>query len=534
MRWHAPLYEGLAALRRTQPSSFHVPGHKYGRLLDLLGSVETTTAEVFRSLMEIDVTELSVTDDLHDPSGIIAEAQQLAALCYGAEETFFLVGGSTAGNLAMLLGCCQPGELVIVQRNAHKSILNGLALAGAQAVFIMPQREVQTGLDCVPALSDVEEAVRRHPEARAVLLTNPSYYGAHVDLTPYAALVHDHGKLLLVDEAHGAHYGHHPSFPRSALQAGADAVVQSTHKTLPALTMGAMLHLQGERIDREAIRHALTMIQSSSPSYPIMASLDIARAMLDVLGSSMFDKGILGAQAFKQWLQSMNHDVKHSVKPGVALHDGGRGPLLEVVDGKKHRIIDGMDPLRIVLGDRTGLLSGYELQRQLEKRGCWVEMADPLYVVLLFGAAVSEKDIIRLQDALSEIAQEYSSIHTVRNADEGEPKAYINEASDFEYKRNEADWITLGEESERISKPIVFSRRGIDLSTTERIPVAEAVGRIAAEAVIPYPPGIPILYKGETITARTVSYIQKLALHGARCQGATDPTMQSLAVIADS
>lgn len=520
MRWHAPLYERIDEWRRTKPSSFHVPGHKHGEMLALLDGIDHSVAETFQALMTMDVTELSVTDDLHDPTDAIAEAQRLAAQSYGADETLFLVGGSTVGNLAMLLACCDPGELVIIQRNAHKSVLNGLALAGAQAVFLSPQRELQTGLHCVPSLSDVEEALKRYPQARAVMLTNPSYYGAHIDLTPYSALIHEHGKLLLVDEAHGAHYGHHPDLPQSAIQAGADAVVQSTHKTLPALTMGAMLHIQGDRINREAIRHALTMIQSSSPSYPIMVSLDIARAMLDRLGASMFDQGIHRADSFRQWIAS-NENLP-----------------IEVIDGDKHRIIERMDPLRIVLRDTTGCLSGYELQRELEHRGCWAEMADPVYVVLLIGAAASERDMTRLQEALSEIAQKcilneeinasadhYSSYNRVSS------DAYINEAIGLPRKDDGMGPSAMDDELERVSEPILFSRSGIDGDSIEQVAVLEAAGRIAAEAVIPYPPGIPILYKGEAISAKTAAHIDKLAGHGARCQGAIDPTMRTIAVI---
>ena len=184
---------------------------------------------------------------------LLLKAQELAARSFGAEETFFLVGGSTSGNLAMILAICEPGQQIIVQRNAHKSVLNGLALAGAKAIFIMPQTDPVSGLEIVPELSVVEEALVRYPDAKGVFLTNPSYYGLSVDLETYASLIHRYEKLLLVDEAHGAHYGLHPEFPTSALQAGADAVVQSTHKTLSALTMGAMLHVQGKRMDREAL-----------------------------------------------------------------------------------------------------------------------------------------------------------------------------------------------------------------------------------------------------------------------------------------
>ncbi len=488
---HAPLYEALIELSRSNPVSFHVPGHKYGQTLQRLPKNLQRYAQSFTSIMDIDMTELAGTDDLHAPAGVIAKAQELAARSFGAEETFFLVGGSTSGNLAMILAACEPGQQIIVQRNAHKSVLNGLALAGAQAIFIMPQTDPVSGLEIVPELSVVEEALMRYPDAIGVFLTNPSYYGLSVDLETYASLIHRYEKLLLVDEAHGAHYGLHPDFPSSALRAGADAVVQSTHKTLSALTMGAMLHVQGNRMDRDALQYALRMIQSSSPSYPIMASLDITRAMVDAMNESMFDDGLKAAALFRQWVRKES-DVFEIVENW---HD----PMLQV----------RRDPLRAVVKDITGTYTGFELLERLQEYGCWAEMADSTYVVLLFGLAALEEDTERLKEALSGIAASIPAHHG----------------------KQEAAPIPLSGHVSRISEPVLISRRPLNKSLVEMINLSEAIGRKAAEAVIPYPPGIPIVYAGEVISSQMTAFIALLSNERARFQGAADSTMRTIAVI---
>ncbi|WP_240633495.1 aminotransferase class I/II-fold pyridoxal phosphate-dependent enzyme [Paenibacillus montanisoli] len=495
LQWHAPLFEALTALQRSGPASYHVPGHKYGQSLIRLTDMNEDAIKSYRGIMAIDVTELSITDDLHAPSGIIEEAQTLAANAFGADKTFFLVGGSTSGNLAMILAVCRPLDLIIVQRNAHKSVLNALKLAGARAVFMMPQRDLESNLSLLPTLGQVESALLNYPEAKAVFLTNPSYYGLSLDLAPYADLIHKHGKLLLVDEAHGAHYGLHPQFPRSAMQAGADAVVQSTHKTLPALTMGAMLHVQGERIDRNAIAESLRMVQSSSPSYPIMASLDITRAMLQIYGSDLFREGLDAAADFRKWV---SHQTARYALAADPLKENGAVPIQ-------------VDPLRVVIREASGRLSGFELQQHLEKYGIYAEMADLHFAVLLFGLAASVSDVEKLQEALTAIANEADKEGLV-------PKEMVNLSID---------------KSQGLSEPIEFTRTGAKHASfgAEIIALADSEGRFAAEAVIPYPPGIPILYEGERISAETIHAIQQLAEHGARCQGATDPTMRTITVL---
>lgn len=484
----APLFEALVRHYDTSPVSFHVPGHRYGQVYENDHEIES---QWLSTIMKLDTTELSSTDDLHHPEGAIAEAQQLAAECFGADETFFLVGGSTSGNLAMILGVCEPGDLIIVQRNVHKSIINGLRLAGARSVFVMPRMDEESGLATTPSYEDIQQALEQYPEAKAVMLTNPNYYGMCTNLRSYAELVHSYDKLLLIDEAHGAHFGFHPSFPESAIQAGADVVVQSTHKTLSALTMGAMLHIQGSRIPRESIRETLAAIQSSSPSFPIMASLDVARVMVDRYRSAWFDKGCASAEAFREWIDKEDRALR-------VLHKE-----------KSSKAYDRLDPLRIVLWDHTETYSGFELQRLLEEQGCWAEMADLRHVVLVWGGQAGDEDRIKLQAACTLIEQ----LIKANPAKSGEKKVSVA--------------FYPGNGTPNGLRPVEWSRKS---RPHHRIPLLEAEGLEAAEMVIPYPPGIPIVYPGEVLTAQLIGYISALAETGAKFQGAIDSKMQTIAV----
>lgn len=485
-RLQAPLFEALVQHYESEPVGFHVPGHGYGHIYE---NEQSLAMNWLSGMMKLDVTELSSTDDLHHPETSIAEAQKLAAQCFGADETLFLVGGSTSGNLAMVLGVCEPGDLLIVQRNVHKSVINGLKLAGAKAVFVTPRMDEGTGLPTTPSLEDIEHALELYPEAKAVMLTNPNYYGMTTKLTSYAELVQRYDKPLLVDEAHGAHYGLHPAFPESAIQAGADAVVQSTHKTLSALTMGAMLHLKGSRVPIASIKEVLAAIQSSSPSFPIMASLDVARVMVDRYRAAWFEPGVASVQAFRAWIEQED------------------GALKVLPADQTSSAYDSLDPLRVVLWDRTGTVTGFELQKQLEEQGCWAEMADIRHVVLVWGSRAGEDAMQKLQAACKQIE-------------------YIIKANSSK-RGSVSTRYYPGIGSPNPPKPVEWSRKKRE---HQRLPLVESEGCEAAEMVVPYPPGIPILYPGEVLTKELIGYISTLAGTGAKFQGAIDSTMQTIAV----
>jgi arginine decarboxylase len=496
----APLYDSMLEHRNLQSTSFHVPGHKAGIGLDSLAT------ETLGSVMSIDLTELTGLDDLHQPEGVIREAEQLAADCFGADHTFLLVGGSTVGNLAVILSMCQKGrnDLFIVQRNVHKSIIHGLMLAHAQAVFLTAQVDEVTGIATGVSLYDVEAALRQYPDAAGVILTNPNYYGMGVDVRAIVECAHTAGKPVLVDEAHGAHYGFHPDVPQSALSAGADGVVQSTHKMLTAMTMGAMLHLQGNRIDPQSVRRHLSIVQSSSPSYPILASLDLSRRQLQLQGRTLLGQALDAVKRLHQsmtqmpWFQLIGQKTSINVTPASQAYTT-------------------LDPLKITIGDRTGTLGGFELQHQLEQHRCYPEMADPHYVVLALSLVTREQDIDRLLLALRTITTEFQ-------LDKQEPSFTtkhsflyppMSDPISFSLQPNHTH-TSHAQSLDTQSAHAVEERVYIEVS------IMDAVGFVSLQAITPYPPGIPILYPGERVSVAVAEQLKIWVQSGARIHGLTE------------
>ncbi len=462
----APIYDKLAAHASLRPISFHVPGHKYG---------VHCHDSLLETAMRIDATELPDFDDLHQPSGMIADAEALAAECFGAEHTFFLVNGSTVGNLAIITSICQPGDLVLVQRNVHKSVLHGLMLAYARAVFLPPTYQ-EDGIPRGVASETVEEALRQYPDAKALLLTNPNYYGMTDPLEPIARLVHERGIPLVVDEAHGAHFGFHPRLPRSALSQGADAVVQSTHKMLSSMTMTAMLHTQGDRISHTRIRQRLATLQSSSPSYVLMASLDLARRDMHTDGQGVVERALQAADQL----------------------------CLRLRTNARFEAVTWEDPLKIAIRDREGKLSGHDLLHKLQQYGCYPEMADELQALLVLGPGSRPEHSERLALALHAISAEAASHHPLTRA------------------RLDDSLMPLPMNGE----PIEFHPGMADYEPgeVEAVPAAHSEGRRSVGYVIPYPPGIPLLMPGERISQTAAQYLVRRLEQGGAVQGVHLPS----------
>lgn len=482
MRDRAPLFEKLTEHHRSGAISLHVPGHKFGKGLKQGEEVYT----YYHSIMSIDGTEIAGFDDLHDPEGVIREAQMLAAECFGAEETWFLIGGSTVGNLAIISTLCERDDLLIVQRNVHKSVIHGLMLAGARAVFISPQVDLESGIASGVRPEDVEEALRQFPDAKGVLLTNPNYYGMSVDLKRIAAITHHYNKPLVVDEAHGAHFGFHPSLPPSALSCGADVVIQSTHKMLSAMTMASMLHVQGNRVDRTILRKYLGMLQSSSPSYPLMASLDLARREIDMHGERLIEQGLAVVEHFRKLME-------HLPEYRILIHQ------------EQQIAYTDLDPFKITISDRTNTLSGPRLAHELGVRGCYPELSDAHHVLLLFTLHSTKEDAERLYEMLIEISHDYQlqkqeTKNIISNMNEIPPFLPLSDPVSLDMR--------LYRQVSQTQMPVIRS-----------LAVIDAIGERSAEMVIPYPPGIPILYPGEQITPYTANLILQLLENGIKFQG---------------
>ncbi|QHS23865.1 aminotransferase class V-fold PLP-dependent enzyme [Virgibacillus sp. MSP4-1] len=438
-----PLFQVLLKHAGLDASSFHVPGHKNGMIFSDEGY------DVFKSILPYDLTEITGLDDLHHPESAIKEAQELTAQLYDVESTFFLVGGTTAGNLAMILSVCGPEDCIIVQRNCHKSIMNAIELAGAKPVFISPVYEEQTGRYSRINVSTVQETLADYPYAKALVLTYPDYFGHTYNIQPMIEAAHQYQIPVLVDEAHGAHFILGNPFPLSSVSLGADIVVQSAHKMLPALTMSSYLHFQSSLVSKDKIRHYLQMVQSSSPSYPLMASLDLARHFLAHIDEGQIKQMVTHANQIRGILdQSTLWDVV---------------PVYNQVD----------DPLKITLQIHPGV----EAQRVLhtfEQRKVYPELATTSHLLLISGLGMNERDLQRISRVVNNFDHQ---LKTGKGHGKIEETAvYPVEISELPYSLN-------------------------DLHKMDNIWATweHAIGKLAGEMIIPYPPGVPLLIKGERI-----------------------------------
>ncbi|WP_372867879.1 aminotransferase class I/II-fold pyridoxal phosphate-dependent enzyme [Planomicrobium okeanokoites] len=471
MTQRRPLVEALKKFQQQRPVSFHVPGHKHGELSGLPDEI--------RSSLQYDQTELSGLDDLHYPDGAIKEAQDLLAEAYGADQSFFLVNGSTSGNLAMIHAVCKEGDCVLVQRNSHKSIFHALELAKLRPVYLAPEwSEASQSAEGV-SLKTLKDAIRQYPEAKALILTYPNYYGmAGPEIEEVIKYSHLFDIPVLVDEAHGAHLLAGGPFPKSAFSYGADAVVQSAHKTLPAMTMGSFLHINKERINAKRVSKYLRMFQSSSPSYLIMASLDDARAYIQTYSGPDLQHFVEKRKLFIESLQSISG--------------------LEVFEAH--------DPLKIML--RMTGYNGFRLQGKLEEMNVYAEMADSRQVVMVLPLMKQN--------------------HTYPFA---EIRSRIREAVQ-QLRKEQADHKLLITQQEpiAISEPEI-SYEAIDLADSEWISYTKAMGRHSAAMVTPYPPGVPLALPGEVWTHVKLEQLMDHLAAGAVIQGEHNLAEKQLLVI---
>ncbi|MBT2571541.1 aminotransferase class I/II-fold pyridoxal phosphate-dependent enzyme [Planococcus sp. ISL-110] len=458
MTQRRPIVDALIQHQNRQPISFHVPGHKHGILSGLPKEIQ--------SALHYDLTELTGLDDLHYPEEAIKDAQLLLAEAYGAKESFLLVNGSTVGNLAMIHAACKEGDVVIVQRNSHKSIFHALELARVRPVYVSPQWDDRSMTAAGVSFKAVEAAIEAYPEAKAVVLTYPNYYGmvSH-ELQAIIALCHEKDMAVLVDEAHGAHFQAGSPFPVSSLALGADVVVQSAHKTLPAMTMGSFLHIGSVRVDVKKIRKYLQMFQSSSPSYLILASLDDARSYL---------------QNYSQ--------------PDIRMFIEKRDRFLSSLRMIPHlTVVESDDPLKIML--RVDHHSGYQLKQQLEQAGIEVELAD-LFQVLLIMPLLKQWHVYPFAEIRSRLKE---AVLGLEGEARQEAKLAVQQQLD----------VTVPE----------LSFEEIDLADQEWISYTQIIGRIAAGMVTPYPPGIPLMVAGEKWTLNKVEELMNYLASEAQIQG---------------
>ena len=483
-QWDTPLLTALQQSGNRLHAPFYVPGHKRGRgissrLCDVLGNA------VFR----YDLPELPEFGNLFPPEGVMKTAQELAAKAFGADETWFLANGSTAGVMGAILATCGEGDKLILPRNVHQSAIAGLILSGAIPIFIHPVYDPSFDLAYTIAVKDLESAIAQHPETKAVLITSPTYQGVCADIETIAELTHAYDIPLVVDAAHGAHFGFHHEFPPSPLTLGADVVIQSLHKTLGALTQASLLHLQGQRVSATALTSALQCLQSSSPSHLLLASLDAARQQVAIEGKDLLEGALRLAQRATARIEEMSELALFS----PTLPQSGCYAL---------------DPTRITI-DISGLgLTGFAADAILhEQLGVTAELptAKTLTFVITFGN--TEGDIEALGEGLNALTERKTA--------------------------EKISQLTLS--SLPPSAPCISPRQAF-FATKEVLPLSATVGKISAELVCPYPPGIPVLMPGEKITEEAVAYLEQILKLGRNVSitGCSDPSCKQLQVMQGS
>lgn len=455
------LFETLTELRHQNQVSFHVPGHKFGRGLSEL------LAHQALSLEALDYTEIPGTDNLHAPEGVIFEAQKEAARIFGALETQFLVGGTTSGILGAILGTVPRGAKLILPRDAHKSVLSAVLLGGIEPVFVMPEIDSAVGIVLGLSAGRILDVVRRHPDAAAILVTYPNYEGIACDLRSIIEVAHQHGLTVIVDEAHGSHLGLSCKLPATALSLGADLAVQSTHKTLTSLTQSSMLHYgttRGLQL-KPRISAYLSMLQSSSPSYLLMLSLELAARHYETKGMEEMQRLLTLIDDLKNAAVSMGYKF---------MHDQLTWP-------------EGFcfDRTRLVISGCALGMDGYQLYEALELDGVIGEYATPLYVVLIPSIVSEASDFDRLTSSLRRIAEKASP-----------PSKLVNSGRFIAPTLKVTELPTRGTSAEQAL-----------WAEQESIPLSEAKGRVAADFLIPYPPGIPVLVPGEIISEEVLRIV---------------------------
>jgi arginine/lysine/ornithine decarboxylase len=469
-QYTTPLFDAIVNYAQSKKVSFHTPGHKHGDGID-----RKFREFVGSKIFDMDLTLLEEVDSLQDPKTVIKEAQRLTSELYGVDASFFLVNGTTCGNHAMILSTCNEKDKIIVPRDAHKSVLAGIILSGARPVFIYPEIDDKLHLILNITPEKVEKALEDHPDAKAVLVTHPSYTGIASDIKKIEEIVHSKNKILLVDEAHGPHFHFHNMLPLSSVDAGADICVQSSHKIIGAMTQASVLHARKKRVDIEKIKDVLNLLQTTSPSYILLASLDIARMQMAIYGEKLLSKAIELAQEARKKINRI---------PDLYCI----GPELVGMPG-----VHEIDLTKLtIITEKLGI-SGYEIAKLLDKKyNIQVEFATDNYILAIVSFGNSMHDMELLVHALKDIRNKYSKGTLFSNY-------YLEMPS--------------------LQTDMVMTPREAMSFPTEMVDIKNSYGKISAQIISPYPPGIPILIPGERITKEICEYLLKLIDLGARING---------------
>ena len=473
----APIYEALERFRKMRVVPFDVPGHKHGKgnpeLVELLGE----------KCVGIEVNSMKPLDNLCHPVSVIREAEELAAEAFGAAHAFLMVGGTTSSVQSMVLSCCKRGDKIIMPRNVHRSAINALVLCGAQPIYVNPDVDCRLGISLGMRLEQVEAAIRNNPDAVAVFVNNPTYYGVCSDLRSIVKLAHEHGMLVLADEAHGTHFYFGEGLPVSAMAAGADIAAVSMHKSGGSLTQSSFL-LTGPGVSVGHVRQIINLTQTTSGSYLLLSSLDISRRNLALRGRREFEKVIGLAEYAREEINNIGGYYAFSE---------------ELVNGNS---IFAFDRTKLSVHTLEIGLAGIEVYDILrDEYDIQIEFGDIGNILAYLSIGDRRQEVERLVSALAEVKRRY--------------------------KKDRAGMLT----QEYIDPKVVATPQEAFYAPKESLPLEETAGRICSEFVMCYPPGIPILAPGEEITEDILDYIVYAKEKGCSMTGPEDAGIRRLNVL---
>lgn len=481
-QYQTPLFTGLLAHASRNPVQFHIPGHKKGA-----GMASEFRKFIGENALSIDLINIAPLDDLHNPHGIIREAQAIAAEAFGADYTYFSVQGTSGAITTMVMTVCGPGDKILVPRNVHKSVLTGIILSGALPVFMNPELDYNLGIAHGVSLETVRTAMDQHPDAKAVLVINPTYFGVAADLKAIVELAHSRHIPVLVDEAHGVHINFHEQMPLSAMQCGADMAATSVHKLGGSMTQTSVLNVREGYVNPGRVQSIISMLTTTSTSYLLLASLDVARKQLATKGRQMIDKAMQLAQKTRQRVNEI---------PGLYCFGA------EIIGQTSSRF--DHDPTKLCINVKELGITGIDVEKMLrDEFNIEVEMSDLYNVLCIVSLGDVEEDLEMLVKALRTLSERF-------------------------YRSRPANEVKVRVPTTPI---LAMAPREAFYGQTESIPLQESEGRVTAESIMVYPPGIPILLPGEIVSRENLEYIADCIDAGLPVQGTEDPNIRYIKVV---
>ncbi|MBU8906742.1 aminotransferase class I/II-fold pyridoxal phosphate-dependent enzyme [Desertibacillus haloalkaliphilus] len=477
-----PLFSGLVEHAKKNPIQFHIPGHKKGN-----GTDSNFRSFIGDNALSIDLINIGPLDDLHHPHGIIKEAQELAAEAFGADHTFFSVQGTSGAIMTMIMSVCGPGDKIIVPRNVHKSVMSAIIFSGATPIFIHPEIDNRLGISHGITTDAVEKALEHHPDAKGLLVINPTYFGISANLKEIVNICHRYHIPVLVDEAHGVHIHFHNKLPLSAMQAGADMAATSVHKLGGSMTQSSVLNVKEGLVSPTRIQSIISMLTTTSTSYLLLSSLDTARKQLATNGHEMIETALQLAE-----------QTRNDINQIQGLYCVGQ----EIIGSKATY---DYDPTKLIISVKDLGITGYEVEGWLrENYNIEVELSDLYNILCIVSFGDTRQETTTLVEALSNLSKLH--VHSIE-ARQPHPVTVPNIPT------------------------LALSPRDAFYAETEVIPFEKSAGRIIAEFIMVYPPGIPILSPGEIISQENLDYINENVNVGLPVQGPEDDQLNQLRVI---